>query len=222
MDRVKADKKTAQAACFNRPGFHCLGETGRKVGMGKFEIAAIIGGIAILFFYSQLEVQTPPNSGVSSQSRGVSSAPTGAGEIYGQRVTQVFDVVSLRAIDGDSLEAVMADGTAREIRLASIDAPERNQKFGRDAQAHLAALVKGQAARIYQTDTDRYDRVVAFVLTGATGTDVNATMVSDGCAWHAIEFSNDPSLAELERQAKAAQRGLWSQSSPTPPWVYRK
>lgn len=196
-------------------------ETGRKDPMGKFEIAAIVGGIAILFFYSQLEVQSP-GTGAGPQSGGASSVPSSAREIYGQRVTQTFDVVSLRVIDGDSLEAVMVDGTAVEIRLASIDAPERNQKFGRDAQAHLEALVKGQAARIYQTDTDRYERVVAFVLTGATGTDVNAAMVSDGFAWHAIEFSDDPSLAELERQAKAAKRGLWSQRSPISPWVYRK
>jgi len=195
--------------------------------MGKFEVAVIVGGIAILFFYSQFEPPAPVfQSGPSSQPvQGpyINTPPAaGAGEIYGQQVQQVFDAVSLRAIDGDSLEAVLPDGTSREIRLASIDAPERNQKSGRDAQTHLAALVKGQAARIFQTDTDRYDRVVSFVLTGGTGTDINATMVSDGFAWHAIEFSDDPSLAELERQAKAAQRGLWSQPSPVAPWDHRK
>ena len=195
--------------------------------MGKFEVAVIVGGIAILFFYSQFEPPAPVfQSGPASQSgQGpyINTPPAaGAGEIYGQQVQQVFDAVSLRAIDGDSLEAVLPDGTSREIRLASIDAPERNQKSGRDAQTHLAALVKGQAARIFQTDTDRYDRVVSFVLTGGTGTDINATMVSDGFAWHAIEFSDDPSLAELERQAKAAQRGLWSQPSPVAPWDHRK
>jgi len=184
--------------------------------MGKFEIAAIIGGIAILFFYSQLEPMTPVTGG--SQSTGSAQAPTintapvaGAREIYSQPVQQIFDVVSLRAIDGDSLEAVLPDGSSREIRLASIDAPERNQTSGRDAQTHLASLVTGQPARIFQTDIDRYDRVVAFVLTGASGTDVNARMVSDGFAWHAIQFSSDASLAELERQSKAARRGLWSQ-----------
>ena len=195
--------------------------------MGKFEIAVIVGGIAILFFYSQFEPPAPGFQSVPSsqpvQGPNVNApSATGAGQIYGQQVQQVFDVTSLRAIDGDSLEAVLPDGTSREIRLASIDAPERNQKFGRDAQNHLAALVKGQAARIYQTDTDRYDRLVSFVLTGATGTDVNATMVSDGFAWHAIEYSTDPSLAGLERQAKAAKRGLWSQPSPVAPWDHRK
>lgn len=200
--------------------------------MGKFEIAAILGGIAILFFYSQLEVQTPAGqssgSGQAEYIRGTrpqigdSLTPSSAGKIYGRQVTHIFDAVSLRAIDGDSLEAIVVDGTSREIRLASIDAPERNQKSGQAAQAHLAAIVKGQSARIYQTDTDRYSRAVSFVLTGDTGTDVNATMVSDGFAWHAIDYSDDPSLAELERQAKGARRGLWSQPSPVAPWVYRK
>ena len=209
--------------------------------MGKFEIAAIVGGIAILFFFSQLELESPgPVSGRQAEStrrpyvddRSIDERTQGGGisagssdgdvEIYGQQVKQVFDAVSLRAIDGDSLEAILADGTSREIRLASIDAPERNQTSGQAAQVHLATIVRGQAARIYQTDTDRYKRIVAFVLTGTTGTDVNATMVADGFAWHAIAFSDDPSLAELERQAKAAQRGLWSQRSPIPPWVHRK
>ena len=150
--------------------------------------------------------------------------PPGAGiqEIYGHHVQQVFDAVSLRAIDGDSIEAILADGTPREIRLASIDAPERNQISGQAAQAHLAGIVKGQSARIFQTDTDRYDRAVAFVLTGGTGIDVNARMVSDGFAWHAIQYSSDLSLTELERQAKAARRGLWSQPTPVAPWDYRK
>ena len=195
--------------------------------MGKFEIAAIIGGIAILFFYSQLEPLAPGipprTSSQPAQGPTVNRVPaTGAAEIYGQQVQQIFDAVSLRAIDGDSLEAIMADGTSREIRLASIDAPERNQKSGQAAQAHLAALVKGQAARIFQTDTDRYDRIVSFVLTSVTGTDVNASMVSDGFAWHSRSHSDDPSLAELERQAKAARRGLWSQPAPIAPWDYRK
>jgi len=199
--------------------------------MGKFEVAAIVGGIAILFFYSQLEPQAPatqsPTSGqapyieAGPQSAG-SPVPSSTGKIYGQQVKQVYDAVSLRAIDGDSLEAVLGDGSSRELRLASIDAPERNQTSGRDAQNHLAALIKGQPARIFQTDTDRYGRAVSFVLTSRTGTDVNAAMVSGGFAWHAIEYSDDPSLAELERQAKAAQRGLWSQPSPVAPWVYRK
>jgi endonuclease YncB( thermonuclease family) len=207
-------------------GFYCLGQTVKKESMGKFEIAAIVGGIAILFFYSQFEPLAPGVESVPSSqpapSPNIDSASTTVGEIYGQQVKQIFDAVSLRAIDGDSLEAVMADGTSREIRLASIDAPERNQTFGRDAQAHLAAMVKGQSARIFQTDTDRYDRAVSFVLTGVTATDVNSTMLSDGFAWHAIKYSDDPSLAELERQAKAARRGLWSQPSPVAPWVYRK
>ena len=193
--------------------------------MGKFEIAAIIGGIAILFFYSQLEMPAAgTQSGPSYQSAHGPNAnipATDLREIYGQQVQQIFDAVSLRAIDGDSLEATLADGTSREIRLASIDAPERNQTSGQAAQAHLAAIVKGQPARVYQTDTDRYDRVVAFVATGV-GTDVNASMVSDGFAWHAIQYSTDPALTELERQAKAAQRGLWSQPSPVAPWDYRK
>ena len=89
MDQVKTDKKSTQTASFDMLGFHCLEKTGRKELMGKFEIAAIVGGIAILFFYSQFEPLAPGGrSGPPSQSAqgpNIDSASvSGVGEIYGQ------------------------------------------------------------------------------------------------------------------------------------------
>ncbi len=198
--------------------------------MGKFEMIAIVGGIAILVFFSQFDTTFSGANPDASVNPPVATdpvpdsttAPPGTSKIYGRKVRRAFGASSLRAIDGDSLEAVLADGDSREIRLASIDAPEWKQKFGQQAKSHLAMLIKGQAARVFQTDTDRYGRVVAFVMTGSTGTDLNARMISDGFAWHAVQFSSDPTLAELESAAKKSRRGLWSQRSPVAPWQFRK
>ena len=93
--------------------------------MGKFEVAVIVGGIAILFFYSQFEPPAPGfQSGPSPQpAQGPNvNAPSarGAGEIYGQQVQHVFDVASLRAIDGDSLEAVLPAVSYTHLTLPTI------------------------------------------------------------------------------------------------------
>jgi micrococcal nuclease len=46
--------------------------------------------------------------------------------------------------------------------------------------------------------------------------------VSAGLAWHYTEYSKDPALDALERAARAARRGLWTQTNPAPPWVFRR
>lgn len=46
-------------------------------------------------------------------------------------------------------------------------------------------------------------------------------MVEDDWAWNYVKYSKSQRLADLERQARAAKRGLWAGSSPVAPWVYR-
>jgi endonuclease YncB( thermonuclease family) len=41
-------------------------------------------------------------------------------------------------------------------------------------------------------------------------------------AWHYKHYNNDPELAKLEKEAKAAKIGLWSQANPIPPREFRK
>lgn len=204
---------------------------------------AIVAGVFILFFYSQLEM--PPNTATTGGSSGfpVSQPPaplevlsqprlaqqpilpqsstSSDSSFDGKKIQRVVRATGLRAIDGDSIAAELADGTNLEIRLASIDAPEHNQASGRAAQRHLANLIQGRSADIFQIDTDRYDRAVAFVVTDG-GINLNAQMIGDGWAWHATKYSDDQDLARLQQSAQAAQIGLWSSASPVPPWDFRK
>ena len=44
----------------------------------------------------------------------------------------------------------------------------------------------------------------------------------DGLAWHSDRYApNETELARLERQARNANRGLWSRNDPVPPWNWR-
>jgi micrococcal nuclease len=55
------------------------------------------------------------------------------------------------------------------------------------------------------------------------GKSLNREMVREGMAWWYRKYApNDRELATLETEAKAAQRGLWSQPNPIPPWDWRK
>jgi endonuclease YncB( thermonuclease family) len=46
--------------------------------------------------------------------------------------------------------------------------------------------------------------------------------VNRGMAWVYRRYAKDHDLYVLEHGAKAGKRGLWADSSPTPPWRWRK
>ena len=46
-------------------------------------------------------------------------------------------------------------------------------------------------------------------------------MVQLGMAWHFIKYSNDPEFARAEKDARSAKRGLWLDSQPLAPWLFR-
>jgi micrococcal nuclease len=67
--------------------------------------------------------------------------------------------------------------------------------------------------------SDRYGRTIGDVYVGPTF--VNEKMVEDGWAWNYVKYSKSQRLADLEKQARAAKRGLWAGRSPVAPWDYR-
>lgn len=127
----------------------------------------------------------------------------------------------VRVSDGDSI-TVLQGTVQQRIRLADIDAPERGQPWGRQAQRMLAGLVAGTDVDILPTDTDRWGRIVARVRT-ADGTDVSRAMVSGGGAWAFRRYLTDQSTLQLEAEARSARRGLWSlpEGERMPPWEWR-
>jgi endonuclease YncB( thermonuclease family) len=120
---------------------------------------------------------------------------------------------------GDTIK-VLKDGKQVKISLASIDCPERGQPYGRIAKNFTAKLVARMNVKVWQTDTDRYGRIVAFVF--IDGIDLNKELLKAGLAWHYKKYSRDAELAKLEFQARSQKRGLWAEPNPVPPWEYRK
>ena len=125
----------------------------------------------------------------------------------------------IKVVDGDTLDVQVGPGKHR-IRLAEIDAPERNQPWGDEAKQGLAFKVLKQEVRVVVTDTDRYGRQVGKIFLGQT--DINRSMVSEGHAWVYRQYSQDERLIEIEIMAREAGVGLWNRSDAVPPWDWRK
>lgn len=121
--------------------------------------------------------------------------------------------------DGDTL-TVLAERQQIKVRLAEIDAPEKGQAFGNRSKQSLSVLCHGKQARLDDKGKDRYGRTLARVY--CDGTDANAEQVRRGMAWVYDRYVTDRSLYVLQDEAKAARRGLWADSSPMPPWEWRR
>jgi micrococcal nuclease len=132
----------------------------------------------------------------------------------------VLDGVLQWVTDGDSLR-VLVKGKDMEIRLADVDAPERDQVYGWNAKLTLIDLVRGKHIVFVPRDVDHYGRVIARVWAGET--DVNRELVRRGSAWFYPEYAEDDSLYQEEQRARAAKVGLWAMPGPRlEPWEWRR
>ncbi len=133
----------------------------------------------------------------------------------------VFTARVVKILDGDTIHVQVAGKDAQKVRLFGIDTPEHDQPYAREARQALAKLVSGREVRLETHGVDGYGRLLARALVGEL--DVNAELVRLGAAWVYRKYSDDAKLLALERDARAAKRGLWAlpASERVPPWKWR-
>jgi endonuclease YncB( thermonuclease family) len=123
-------------------------------------------------------------------------------------------------VDGDTLD-LLVDGAELRVRVAAIDTPERGQPFASRARQALARRVLHREVRIIAVATDVWGRTVGEVY--ADDVCVGCELVRDGFAWAYRGRGEDRVMLELEREARAARRGIWSlpETQRIPPWEWR-
>ncbi|MCZ6912457.1 MAG: thermonuclease family protein [Proteobacteria bacterium] len=128
-----------------------------------------------------------------------------------------------KVFDGDSLIVSLAPGRSVEIRLAEIDAPEKDQPFGDRSRDELRNLIDGEPVRIEIYDIDAYGRLVAHIYRLRDQLHVNSWMVGHGLAWVYPKYAEDERLFALEKSARGKSIGLWSlpPNQQIPPWKWR-
>ena len=127
----------------------------------------------------------------------------------------------VRVADGDTISVLDANNTQHKIRFHGVDSPERDQPHGLVAHRALSSMVAGKTVGIVVIDTDQYGRTLGVVY--LEGVNVNLTMVKAGHAWWYRQYAGrDPELRAAEQDARGAQRGLWGNAAPIPPWDWRR
>jgi endonuclease YncB( thermonuclease family) len=122
--------------------------------------------------------------------------------------------------DGDTITVLVARQEIK-VRLADVDAPESKQAFGTRSKQALSDLCFRKDARLDTQGKDRYGRTIATVY--CAGKNANAEQVWQGMAWVFDRYAKpDSPLYGLQREARAARRGLWGDPQPVPPWEWRQ
>lgn len=130
-----------------------------------------------------------------------------------------FDAKVIRVADGDTITVQDFKNKQIRIRLEGIDCPEIGQPFGNTARQYTASYCMGKTVKIEKVGQDQYGRTLAIVWAGDVN--VNKALLKAGLAWH-YRGNKDQSLSRLERGAKNARKGLWSDKNPTAPWEWRR
>jgi endonuclease YncB( thermonuclease family) len=129
-------------------------------------------------------------------------------------------VVGIRT--GDTL-SVLRNGRAVQVRLYGVACPERSQAFSTQARQFTRDIAFRQTVAVVvdavaMDATDRRGQLIAAVQL-PNGLDLSQVLVQAGYAWHDTRSAPyDKRLAQLQAEAQAAQRGLWAEANPVPPW----
>lgn len=131
---------------------------------------------------------------------------------------------ALKIFDGDSF-ILQLDGSGKklDVRLAEIDAPEKDQPYANESRAALNELIFRRKLKAVVLDTDSYKRKIVRLYRVDDGLNINATLVERGHAWVYRRWVRDKTLFDREKTAKQQRLGLWAlpEAQRTPPWKWR-
>lgn len=133
-------------------------------------------------------------------------------------LTAHAETTLLRVVDGDTV-IVNEDGQTLHVRLLDIDAPELHQSYGKQSRRSLQQWCQ-PPVQVIAHGHDKYGRTLGLLL--CNGEDASEHQVSNGAAWFNQKYSKRKSLEALEQTAQSNQQGLWQETEPIPPWLWRK
>lgn len=119
-----------------------------------------------------------------------------------------------RVSDGDTIHVVTDGDVKHKVRLDRIDAPEKDQPYGKESTAYLSSLIRGKTVRVEWQKKDQYGRVLGIVYLDKT--EINFKLVATGNAWHYAHFDHTSAYAAAKAAAKEKKLGLWASDNVIP------
>ena len=141
-------------------------------------------------------------------------------------IAHAWPATVLNIHDGDTIAVAPFgdENTPISVRLYGIDAPELAQEGGAESTNALHQLLPDKIhVEVIQLSSDRYKRVVGLVYIKSRC--INSAMLEQGQAWYYARYCKAAFCKHWQRLQKDAvqkKRGLWHNSSPIAPWIWRR
>jgi endonuclease YncB( thermonuclease family) len=139
---------------------------------------------------------------------GWAAAPTGVGAQV--EPGQTLSVRVTLVPSGDTFEARRRSGASITVRLYGVDVPSLDEPYGRRAHAVARRHIGGETIRVDVVARGPYGQAIGRVVGGRGG--LAKRLLRRGLARHDDAGAPEAAaLARLERRARRAGRGLWSE-----------
>lgn len=131
-------------------------------------------------------------------------------------------LVAIHQGDTFTIKSIPPDEKLYKIRLSDVDTPEIKQPFGLKAKHFTETQISGKEIQVEYKATDFYGRLIGSVIL-PQGKVLNEELVRVGLAWHyRVAISPSSTLERLQYEAWGKKIGFWIESSPIPPWKFRR
>lgn len=135
-------------------------------------------------------------------------------------ISSALDGTVVSIADGDTLTVLDTSNVEHRIRLAQIDAPEKNQPWGDRSKQSLVIFAAGKKVHVELSGIDQYGRPIGSVFVQNKNAAVH--QLKSGMAWVYEQYAIDESLYDIQEAARADKVGLWQDANPVAPWLWRK
>ncbi len=125
-----------------------------------------------------------------------------------------------QVVTGDTLR-VNYQGGLYNVRLYGVAAPKANQSYGPSAREATSKVVLGRTVDIERIYADGNTDVAIVYIHDQYS--VQSYLAGSGLAWvngNQCTLEVCSKWQSMQDQARDAERGLWSDANPVPPWNY--
>lgn len=125
-----------------------------------------------------------------------------------------------QVVTGDTLK-VNYQGGLYNVRLYGVAAPKANQSYGPSAREATSKVVLGRTVDIERIYADGNTDVAIVYIHDQYS--VQSYLAGSGLAWvngNQCTLEVCSKWQSMQDQARDAERGLWSEANPVPPWNY--
>ncbi len=144
---------------------------------------------------------------------------------FNQTIELPHNKFDITVSDGDTI-SFNNMGQRVRVRLLGVDAPEKAQSYGIQSREALKNCIANGNGQVHYNKKDGYGRVLGIVEVNRVN--CNIEQVLGGHAWFYEQYANEvpysmrTKLAAGQSAARQKGIGLWHETNPQAPWVWRK